>query len=121
MSQCTGAISGTPTSPCGYTNPGQCNADPCCAWQAPSGPCYVLGCSVQTNPDVCPGCVTCNGNWNMNDERGNTPWSITVTALLNMQNGGGLTIVSGRVVSCVDVNMVSASHVYISQGSLRIT
>lgn len=60
------------------------------------GDCDPITCADLTdnNPDVCPGCNTCGGDWDINDNRGLTPWAITVTGETHITTGGH-EIVSG--------------------------
>lgn len=119
--------------------PVPCEADPCCYYQhAPDAGCHALECSSlgeadcadcwcdsgwtcdttacadvsDNNPDVCEGCNTCGGNWNITDDRGNMPWNITVTNILKMQDGGGITIANTRTLQTGEVRASSTSHIY---------
>lgn len=111
-----------------YPSPGTCGADPCCVWTpappaycAPKvcsavaeGSCSHCGCNpigsctkktcaqvalIDNNPDVCSGCNICGGDWQINNNRGNTPWSITVTGALDPQAGGRVDISGGHTLA----------------------
>jgi hypothetical protein len=50
----------------------------------PAGTCVKIACASLTgaskNPDVCPGCNTCAGDWLVDDAR-DLPWTVYVTTL----------------------------------------
>ena len=64
---------------CGCTKTGTCTARTCAQVAA-----------INNNPDVCAGCNTCGGDWDINNDRGLTPWAIVVTGELHLAVGGHL-------------------------------
>ena len=109
---------------CSYPLSEACGDNPCCYWSSlpvpahctkkscsglseencaacgctPSGTCIKIACGSLTgaskNPDVCAGCSTCGGDWDIDNDRGLTPWAITVTGELHVNTGGHI-VVSG--------------------------
>jgi len=73
---------------CGCTAGGTCVKKTCA---------QVAG--IDNNPDVCSGCSTCGGDWQIDNNRGNTPWSITVTGILDPQAGGRVDISGGHTLA----------------------
>lgn len=94
MSSCT--ISGTPTSACNYPLGPACSADPCCVWDINAQDCFSKTCAelaaTNSNPDVCPGCNTCDDKWTIDDARGNTPWNITANGGIEVNAGGSIRV-----------------------------
>jgi len=142
--------SGTNNFDCPSMGEEVCNAEPCCQWLAPpirchnrdcsslsestcsscgctsSGTCIHKDCDALTdnNPDVCEGCFTCPGNWNVDDIRSpvvGIRWNIVVTGVLNPQAGGRVTIKSSRCIEAGDVNAVGGGEVHIYEGEVWVT
>ena len=65
-----------------------------CGCLVASGSCTPWTCAQvaasNNNPDVCAGCNTCGGDWDINNDRGLTPWAIVVTGELHLAVGGHL-------------------------------
>ena len=146
--------SGTPDGHCWeILDVDLCWADSCCRWIFPGPPvgcaaydcntlgseslCVQCGCTgsgtcihkdcdalTDNNPDVCEGCFTCPGNWNVDDIRSpvvGIRWNIVVTGVLNMQAGGRVTIKSSRCIEAGDVNAAGGGEVHIYQGEVWVT
>jgi hypothetical protein len=116
---CTPVGTCAAATPCGSLSPADCAS---CAGCAGGGSCPRTACGALSGanraPDVCPGCSTCPAIWQISDARGNTPWSITVTGLLDVQAGGSINVAGGYVL---DVNDVSdAALVTVTLGTFRI-
>jgi len=128
MSSCSGAISGTNGQPCSGYDAATCSLHPdCCSWL--KGACSAKACSALTNPDVCPGCTTCGGNWTIDDARGWSPGNgdITVTGQLIMANGGSKQIGSqaappvAGTLACNDISLDSTSSISLEKGTITVT
>lgn len=82
-------------SPCG------CDKDGSCSYIA----CNNIA-ALYNNPDVCGGCNTCEGNWTIDDARGNVPWAIHVTGITSVGSSGSIR---------------AASYVLTSDGGYKIS
>ncbi len=74
---------------CGCTSSGTCTARTCAQVAA-----------INNNPDVCAGCDTCGGEWAVDNDRGNLPWTVYTTTLSLAGSGavnplGAATLVIG--------------------------
>ena len=91
-----------------------------------AGSCAPKACSAiaDNNPDVCAGCSTCGGDWDINNDRGLTPWAITVTGELHLAAGGHL-VASSYQLRVGSIRTVAGSgllHVRTTtSGSIKVT
>ncbi len=133
MSSCSGAISGTNNYGCSAMNGNKAGCETgvyltCCTYVTKGGLCTPKACSVFTNPDMCPGCYNCAGDWTINDARSNIIVSgfspVTLTGKLIMANGGSMQIgvgAAGGIIYCNDFQQSSTSTITLVKGSIQIT
>ena len=82
-------------APAGVPHVGLVNCVHCGCVQAGTCDKKACGAIADNNPDVCAGCSTCAGDWDIDNDRGLTPWAITVTGELHVNTGGHI-VVSGH-------------------------
>ena len=63
-----------------------------CGCSAPICPARDCSTLSDNSPDVCAGCDTCPGSWDVVDDRATTPWAITVTGELHLAGAGHLKL-----------------------------
>jgi len=138
--------SGSVTAACYGMGKEACDAHPCCWWIFMLGYCgarlctdvtpdycvscgcslgagegsCAAGCGGVSDPDLCAGCDTCDGDWQISNDRGDMPWSILVTGKVDMQASGKINVVSARTLDCNDMNFAASSQVSIASGTITV-
>ena len=72
------------------------------------------------NPDVCEGCNTCAGDWDIDDDRGTTPWTIGVTGELDIASGGHIIVGNSAVLAVGSARLRITHALHVSTGTFKI-